>query len=169
MVYFSSDFHLGHKAILKYRPQFSTIEDHDNAIFSQLEKLTKRDQLFILGDFLFDCPEFENYLTRLSKLQAKFKLIMGNHDSLKLYSQTIAQNLMLHLPLVNYKNFWLSHCPMHEQELRGRLGNIHGHLHGAYVEDQSGSINYNYFNVNLDNNNFKLVELDTIKNYFKKD
>lgn len=169
MVYFSSDFHLGHKAILKYRPQFSTIEEHDNAIFSQLEKLTKRDQLFILGDFLFDCPEFENYLTRLSKLQAKFKLIMGNHDSLKLYSQTIAQNLMLHLPLVNYKNFWLSHCPMHEQELRGRLGNIHGHLHGAYVEDQSGSINYNYFNVNLDNNNFKLVELDTIKNYFKKD
>lgn len=169
MVYFSSDFHLGHKAILKYRPQFSTIEDHDNAIFSQLEKLTKRDQLFILGDFLFDCPEFENYLARLSKLQAKFKLIMGNHDSLKLYSQTIAQNLMLHLPLVNYKNFWLSHCPMHEQELRGRLGNIHGHLHGAYVEDQSGSTNYNYFNVNLDNNNFKLVELDTIKNYFKKD
>ena len=94
---------------------------------------------------------------------------MGNHDSLKLYSQTIAQNLMLHLPLVNYKNFWLSHCPIHEQELRGRLGNIHGHLHGAYVEDQSGSINYNYFNVNLDNNDFKLVELDTIKNYFKKD
>lgn len=169
MVYFSSDFHLGHKAILKYRPQFSTIEDHDNAIFSQLEKLTKRDQLFILGDFLFDCPEFEDYLARLSKLQAKFKLIMGNHDSLKLYSQTIAQNLMLHLPLVNYKNFWLSHCPIHEQELRGRLGNIHGHLHGAYVEDQSGSINYNYFNVNLDNNDFKLVELDTIKNYFKKD
>lgn len=169
MVYFSSDFHLGHKAILKYRPQFSTIEDHDNAIFSQLEKLTKRDQLFILGDFLFDCPEFENYLARLSKLQAKFKLIMGNHDSLKLYSQTIAQNLMLHLPLVNYKNFWLSHCPIHEQELRGRLGNIHGHLHGAYVEDQSGLINYNYFNVNLDNNDFKLVELDTIKNYFKKD
>lgn len=169
MVYFSSDFHLGHKAILKYRPQFSTIEDHDNAIFSQLEKLTKRDQLFILGDFLFDCPNFENYLVRLSKLQAKFKLIMGNHDSLKLYSQTIAQNLTLHLPLVNYKNFWLSHCPIHEQELRGRLGNIHGHLHGSHVEDQSGAINCNYFNVNLDNNNFKLVELDTIKNYFKKD
>ena len=169
MVYFSSDFHLGHKAILKYRPQFSTIEDHDNAIFSQLEKLTKRDQLFILGDFLFDCPKFEDYLTRLSKLQAKFKLIMGNHDSLKLYSQTIAQNLMLHLPLVNYKNFWLSHCPIHEQELRRRLGNIHGHLHGSHVEDQSGAINYNYFNVNLDNNDFKLVELDTIKNYFKKD
>ena len=169
MVYFSSDFHLGHKAILKYRPQFSTIEEHDNAIFSQLETLTKRDQLFILGDFLFDCPDFENYLARRSNLQAKFKLIMGNHDSLKLYSQTLAQNLMLHLPLVNYKNFWLSHCPMHEQELRGRLGNIHGHLHGAYVEDQSGSTNYNYFNVNLDNNNFKLVELDTIKNYFKKD
>ena len=169
MVYFSSDFHLGHKAILKYRPQFSTIEEHDNAIFSQLEKLTKRDQLFILGDFLFDCPKFEDYLARLSELQAKFKLIMGNHDSLKLYSQTIAQNLMIHLPLVNYKNFWLSHCPIHEQELRGRLGNIHGHLHGSHVEDQSGAINCNYFNVNLDNNDFKLVELDTIKNYFKKD
>lgn len=33
------------------------------------------------------------------------------------------------------KKFWLSHCPLHPEELRGRL-NIHGHVHTNSVRDQ---------------------------------
>ena len=55
MVYFSSDFHLGHNSILKYRTKFSSIEEHDEAIFKEMDKLKKRDILYIIGDFLFDC------------------------------------------------------------------------------------------------------------------
>lgn len=159
--YFSSDWHLGHKSILKYREQFKTTEEHDEAIFKELAKLNKRDILYILGDFLFDCENFEKYLERIALYSCRIKLVLGNHDSLKLYSQTVAKNIELQLPLFSMKNFWISHCPVHYQELRGRVGNIHGHLHFAELDDPR------YFDVGLDKNNFKFVDFEDIKNIFK--
>lgn len=158
--YFTSDWHLGHKVITKYRSQFKTIEEHDNAIFAEAEKLTKRDIIFVIGDFLFDCDDFEYYLERISKLSCRIKLIMGNHDSLKLYSQTIAKNIEIQLPLFTYKSFWISHCPIHPDELRNRIGNIHGHLHNAILDDNR------YFDVGLDKNNFKFINWEDIKEIF---
>lgn len=176
MVFFSSDFHLGHKNIIKYRPQFSSIEEHDNAIFNICSKLTKRDDLFVLGDIMFDSEHFDRYLSTLAKMPCKFKFILGNHCSTKLYTQTIASNIKILPPLVSYKSFWLSHCPIHPQELRSRILNIHGHLHNHIVETRVlidspfTSTPYEelipdtrYFNVNLDNNDFKLVTLEHIK------
>ena len=158
--YFTSDWHLGHRVITKYRSQFKTIEEHDNAIFAEAEKLTKRDIIFVIGDFLFDCDDFEYYLERISKLSCRIKLIMGNHDSLKLYSQTIAKNIEIQLPLFTYKSFWISHCPIHPDELRNRIGNIHGHLHNATLDDNR------YFDVGLDKNNFKFINWEDIKEIF---
>ena len=159
--YFTSDWHLGHKSILKYREQFKTTEEHDEAIFAELAKLNKRDILYILGDFLFDCENFEKYLERISHYPCRIKLVLGNHDSLKIYSQTVAKNIELQLPLFSMKNFWISHCPVHEQELRGRVGNIHGHTHFAELDDPR------YFDVGLDKNNFKFVDFEEIKNIFR--
>lgn len=59
--YFSSDFHLGHKAITKYRTQFSSMEEHDEAILTMLESFPKRTLMHILGDFLFDGPNLNYY------------------------------------------------------------------------------------------------------------
>lgn len=157
MNYFTSDPHLGHKNILNFRPQFSTIEEHDNAFFGEIAKLTKRDILYILGDFLFDCEDFDKYLERISKFPCRIKLVLGNHDSLKLYSQTIAKNIEVQLPLFSFKNYWVSHCPIHPQELRSRIGNLHGHLHYAPLDDKR------YFDVGLDKNNFKFVDFEDIK------
>ena len=156
-VMLSSDFHFGHKSILKYRPQFKTIEQHDNAILTEMSKLTKRDVLYVLGDFLFDCDNFEWYLTQISKMPLRIKLVLGNHDSRELYSQKIAQNIEIQLPLFSYKNYWISHCPIHPQEIRGRIKNIHGHLHYAVLEDDM------YFDVGLDKNDFKFVDFEYIK------
>ena len=161
MNYFTSDIHLGHKSILKYRPQFKTLEEHDDAFFHEAEKLTKRDILYILGDFLFDCENFVEYLIRISKLKCRIKLVMGNHDSLNLYSQTIAKNIEIQLPLFSYKNYWISHCPIHSNELRSRIANIHGHLHNAVLEDDR------YYDVGLDKNNFQFITLEKIKEIFK--
>lgn len=163
MVYFSSDFHLGHNSILKYRTKFSSIEEHDNHIFEKVNKLNKRDDLYILGDFIFDSPKIEDYLKIFSKMPVKIKLVMGNHDSVSLYNQNIASNILIQLPLFSYKNYWVSHCPIHPDELRNRYGNIHGHLHFAELNDNR------YFDVGLDKNNYDVVSLDTIKEYFKKD
>lgn len=166
MNYYSSDFHLGHKSICKYRPQFNTPEEHDECILQMMEKLTKRDILYVLGDFLFEGPKYKEYLERIKKMPVRIKLIMGNHDAIDLYADCIGSNIEIQLPLFSWKNIWISHCPIHPQEIRGRLGNLHGHLHGSVVRDISGESDRRYFNVNLDNNNFKFVHLDTIKQYF---
>jgi calcineurin-like phosphoesterase family protein len=59
------------------------------------------------------------------------------------------------------KNFWISHCPIYEQELRSRSGNIHGHTHFAELN------NSRYYDIGLDKNNFKFIDFEEIKNIFK--
>ena len=162
--YFSSDFHLGHKAITKYRTQFSSMEEHDEAILTMLESFPKRTLMHILGDFLFDGSNLNYYLLRLSNLPYKIKLVMGNHDSKLLYSKC-PSNIEIQLPLYTHKNMWISHCPIHPQELRSRILNVHGHLHGGIVHHCDGEPDERYFNVNLDNNNFKPVPIETITSY----
>jgi calcineurin-like phosphoesterase family protein len=162
MKLFSADFHLGHKVIVpKYR-DFISIEEHDNLIFDQMAKLKKRDILYIVGDFLFDSEHYDNYIETLSKMSCRIKLIMGNHDSMKLYKETRLPKLEIQLPLFSHKNYWISHCPIHPQELRNRYGNIHGHLHQAQLNDDR------YFEVGLDQNNNQFVDFDYIQETFKK-
>ena len=158
-VYFTSDLHLGHKNICKYRTKFTTVEEHDEYMFQMLEERSKHDLVYILGDFVFDGENYTKYVERLSKLPCRIRLILGNHDSLKLMQESIFEHRE---PLSNYKGFWLSHCPIHPQEMRGRTGNIHGHLHSCSIGSSK------YFNVNVEDNDFKLVPLDTIKDYFKE-
>ena len=71
---------------------------------------------------------------------------MGNHDSKLLYNETCIE---MQLPFYSYKNMWLNHCPIHPEELRGRDGCVHGHMHLESLPDKR------YFNVNLDVNNYQ--------------
>lgn len=160
-VYFTSDLHLGHKNITRFRQEFSTPEKHDEYIFSQLEKLNKRDILFNLGDFLFDGPHYDDYIKRLSELPVRMKLVLGNHDSLKVYNEEIFE---IQLPLFSYKNMWISHPPIHPMEIRRRHGNIHGHIHG--VQNKDLLQDKRYFNVNIDVNDYQIVPLENIKEQF---
>ena len=155
-VLFTSDLHLGHKAIAKYRPIFDSSKSHDEFILSMIEALSKRTILYVLGDFLFDGTHFEDYLMRLSSYKCEIRVVPGNHDSKLLYNQTIAPNVKVELPLFNYKGFWVSHCPIHPHEMRNRHGNIHGHLHSEELPDPK------YINVNLDVNDFQFVPLADI-------
>ena len=155
-VLITSDLHHGHRNIHNFRKSFESAALHDQYILHMLSQLNKRTILFILGDFLFDGPHYEQYLQTLSKLPCTIKVVPGNHDSKSLYTQTIASNIHIELPLFTYKNTWLSHCPIHPQEMRSRLGNIHGHLHHEIIPDP------HYFNVNLDVNDLQFVPLDNI-------
>lgn len=161
-VYFTSDLHLGHKAIPKYRDKFKSLEEHDNYVFGLIEKLNKRDILFIVGDFLFDGDHYNEYIEKLSKAECRIKLIMGNHDSLELYKEDCIE---IQLPLFSYKSMWVSHCPIHTGEMRNRKGCIHGHLHMQKVMKEEEP-DERYFNVNLDVNDYQFVKLENIKDFF---
>lgn len=161
MVYFTSDLHLGHKAIYKYRDKFVDSRTHDMYMLEKIKKLGKRDILIVLGDFLFDGDHYEEYIQELKTFNCRIKVILGNHDSKELFREYgTDSNIEPQLPFYSYKNMWLSHCPIHPNEMRKRVGCVHGHLHLEKIDSK------NYFNVNIDVNDYEFVTLETIKAYF---
>ena len=60
------------------------------------------------------------------------------------------------MDFVKYKEFWLSHAPIHPEELRDRI-NIHGHVHYKNIDDAR------YFNVSCENIGFKPISLENIR------
>lgn len=146
-VFFISDTHLGCDRILKYRPEFSTIEEHDSTIIGNILKTVgKRDILWILGDVATNMIGAK-MVVALSK-HCRIKIVLGNHDteskdSAEILKMYIDHGIELH-SFVKYKGTWLSHCPIHPIEFRGCRLNIHGHLHSKTVGDER------YFNVSCE-------------------
>lgn len=130
--YFASDPHFGHKNICKYRTMFSTPEEHDEAMLdSILTPIGKNDTLWLLGDNCFNVESL-HYIQKIKDYVGKLRIIMGNHDIDAKYFVGIADTIN---GFISYKNYWISHAPIHPQEMRNRKGNIFGHLHTDTVDD----------------------------------
>ena len=153
-VYVMSDCHFGHRNILKYRTQFSSIAEHDSYIMDNILKtLRKRDILWLLGDCFFTTESLE-YLRVIKDKCQHVNFVMGNHD-------TDSSEGRANIPImVNEKlvhkiggvfkvkgKRWLTHCPIHPDELRGCV-NIHGHVHNSTIQDPR------YFNASCENINY---------------
>lgn len=79
-VWFTSDWHLGHRRILDYckRP-FSTIEEHDAAIIQAVrDTVGEGDTLYVLGDVAMS--SIRKYRAELAELPGVRYLVCGNHD-----------------------------------------------------------------------------------------
>lgn len=127
---FIADTHLGHKNIWKYRPVFQSTLQNDLYFMRVLELTsTKRDVMFYLGDILFD----EKYLDFISSLPGKKVLIPGNHCTEFVHMSKLCTAFDDIHALLKYKEFWLSHAPIHSDELRSKK-NIHGHVHAQSVQ-----------------------------------
>ncbi len=153
-VYFCSDPHLGHKNICNYRNQFSSAQEHDEYVFQKIiNKVSKRDVLWILGDVAFTMDGFSKIEMIASKI-SKLIIVPGNHDFERASYPTLKDYMSIPnvdiYSLTKYKGFWISHAPIHESELRGK-SNIHGHTHYTNVQDER------YFNVSLENINYEPV------------
>ena len=81
-VWFTSDFHLGHRNIIRYcnRP-FDSIEDMDATLLANLNrKVGENDVLYFLGDFcLGDADQAKLYRDRI--VCRNIHMIEGNHDT----------------------------------------------------------------------------------------
>lgn len=136
-----SDLHLGHKNIHNLRKEVASCADNTARIVNDwVSVVTKRDRVYILGDAAFD----DEGLRVLHDLPGEKILVRGNHDeySLRMYAYTFKDVV----GFIKYKRYWLSHCPIHPDELRGRV-NIHGHVHYANITDMNGECDQRYFNV----------------------
>lgn len=158
-VYFCSDLHFGHKNIQKFRPFVKDEFDNRQQIIDCWSNLvTKRDDVYVLGDAAFTVESIDSF----RDLPGRKYLIRGNHDQLdtsvylKVFSEVYG--------LLKYKEFWLSHAPIHPDELRGKV-NLHGHVHYATIPDKR------YINCCVENFNEifgrPLASLDEIRNMLK--
>ena len=130
-VWFGSDFHLGQKNISKFRPNWNSEKEHREFLIDSWRKIIKpKDTVYILGDF---CFTEEAWLKDCLNLPGAYKyLVRGNHDYLN--HQWYGNVFDDVYGIVKYKEFWLSHCPIHPEELRGKI-NLHGHVHNNTIND----------------------------------
>lgn len=144
---FIADTHLGHRNIYKYRQVFDSTKHNDLYFIKILQEYsTKRDSMYFLGDICFD----EYYLPMIKELPGTKILIAGNHCSEYIPMKKLVDVFDETHALLKYKEFWLSHAPLHPDELRGKR-NIHGHVHAASVPDTK------YLNVSVDSEFMKFL------------
>jgi len=163
-VFFCSDHHFGHNAILKHckRPYLNTEEMDEAMITNWNASVNKGDIVYHLGDFAWKPARISDLKKRLN---GSIHLLMGNHDrgakrfykifdwvgDVK-YIKVQDQKIMLcHYPMLSWRN---SH--------RGSWM-LHGHCHGTLKETR-GLI----MDVGVDSNLFFPVPFERIKEFMKK-
>lgn len=146
---------MSHRNVIKFHDNYrakvlnvETIEQHDELICDLWnDTVHKRDLVLVLGD----CG---HGFDLLKDLPGRKKVLLGNHDGchasryLEVFEDIIGP--------VNYKKFWLSHFPIHVNELYGRKV-IHGHTHSKGVNDSR------YINLSVEMTEGKPISFQTIK------
>jgi calcineurin-like phosphoesterase family protein len=128
-VYFIGDPHLGHRNIAKFRPWVKSTAHNTELFTSEWHRvIRKRDDVYMMGDAAFDYPS----LDLIGNLPGRKILIKGNHDDFVLTSRQAEVFHEIH-GMLKYKGMWLTHCPIHPDEMRNRKCNIHGHVHNATI------------------------------------
>lgn len=160
-MYLISDLHFWHKNILKYEPRpFDTVEEMNDSLLININAtVNKKDTLLILGDFAFCGAQKIQKLREMIKCQ-NVELLMGNHDrgrSLTWWEEK-GFSRVYQYPIVMGGKYILSHEPL--SEVPKPFYNIHGHTHGKNMEGR-------YYNVSVENINYKPILFDTIKETFK--
>lgn len=148
MIYFISDFHFGHKKIIEFeRWNFRDIQEHDEKIMNMLEEcICDNDILYFLGDLGW--PN-DDIIKRFNNLKCKKFMIVGNHDTktFEYYKTKLSFDEIYEYPIWLSDRIVISHHPIPVEE---GVVNIHGHLHGSYLEFT------NYVNVNVHMLDYKL-------------
>lgn len=141
MKLYISDLHFGHRAVLDFEQRpFTDVEEMDRVMIELWNgRVTKNDQVYILGDFAF--RNEKSYSWYLKQLKGQKHLLIGNHDT-KLLKDPEAMGYFVSVN--NYlevtddqKHIILSHYPIAEwngfyHEAYHIYGHIHNKTEGAY-------------------------------------
>lgn len=158
--YVTSDLHLGETRFEIMARPFKNQMEHVNALIGNYNNVVgKNDMVFWVGDVCYkQYPEFVKYV---DKFNGKKILIRGNHDTditdeifLKYFDTIVpeGQGITIEHDIPLY----LTHYPTCGRE---DMFNLVGHIHSAWKYQK------NMFNIGVDTNHFRPVDLDTIKNH----
>ena len=159
MIYFTSDWHIGHEAILDLclRP-YSRLKQMEKSIVRNYKEIVgNEDTCYFLGDIFWNKhkPSIEIIL---NSLPGNKILILGNHDHLTPfeYQDLGFSQVVTWLKLEEYSL-------VHDPAIAGCKLNdkfICGHVHGLF------QFHKNVYNAGVDVNNFYPVDFNVIKNKF---
>lgn len=154
-LYFTSDTHWWHTNVIKYcnRPFKSVEQMNDTLIVNWNSIIGKDDTVFHLGDFCFCGPIKAKEI--LEQLNGNIILIKGNHDYksvVKLFDEVYPQ---VHLNIED-KSVYLNHYPF--ASFPENCYQLFGHIHS-----NSGIYSKNQYDVGVDNNNYKPISWNKIK------
>lgn len=159
---FTADLHFGHDNIIKFRP-FATEEEHREVVIDNiLSSATRRDTLWILGDICFKKESFQ-HLQRIVDNVGYVRIVPGNHDMEAAEFINRLQGNVRVYSFTEERHCWYSHCPIHPGQMRGRVLNVHGHLHHEVVRHEDGTPDDRYFCVSLEQNNYLPFTWDDIR------
>ena len=164
MIYFTADPHFFHAKIIRMceRPFENLSEMHSTLISNWNAVVSNRDDIYILGDFIYKGNGSQaNEILR--KLNGKKYLIKGNHEKYLNDSafDSSAYERIKDYHVLDYKDsrFVLFHYPILEWEhYHRKTVHLYGHIHNnkhQHPEDRA-------INVGVDNNYFFPVSAATI-------
>ena len=177
-IFVTSDLHFGHRNILTFcnRPFSDTKEMTEKLVSNWNEVVGKNDVVLDLGDVMWFDGRHEAKRV-LERLNGKHYIIQGNHDRRETFElspvivlESEAVLWLEGLPQKKIVEVFLSHHPMLTWPHRERgVPNLFGHLHTRPNMSQEGADKDLKFwplqyDVGVDNNNYKPVELTVILN-----
>ena len=171
MIWFTSDFHIGHDKEFLWKDRgFPHIYAHDEAIIKNINEVVEwNDELWILGDLALGIDEREWDRVFYNLRCKNIYFIIGNHDTDRKIDKYINE---YNLELKGYatmikgskkKRFYLSHYPTitdnFDDTIRSHTINLYGHTH-----QKTNFFNNNpyMYHVGLDSHNMYPVSIEQI-------
>jgi calcineurin-like phosphoesterase family protein len=175
-VYFSSDLHIDHQAVINFGRNFVNLEWMNQYIINEINgKVGVNDLLVLLGDTIM---QEKNYFDFLKKLNCK-KVIMlyGNHCNIGKISQVHSEKLLYHgyylELLIEGQIICCQHYPSFNWNYQdeGSWG-LHGHLHSDENHTVKEIHKYKSLDVGIDNyykmfGEYSLFSFEQIKELLK--
>ncbi|MHA1679084.1 MAG: metallophosphoesterase [Promethearchaeota archaeon] len=171
-IYFTSDWHLFHKNIIKYsnRP-FKDVEFMNASLLKMFySKVKEGDIVYFLGDFAFNSRSRENGIVSILKEITEFvefHFILGNHDhnSKHIYEKYCASVSNLKEIKIEGKYITLCHYAMHTFNYSHfNSWQLYGHHH----YNSNVKITGKRFNVSVDANNFQMISFQELKKIMER-
>lgn len=154
--FYIADMHFGHENIIRFdgRPYNTVAEMNEALINNWNNRVTNRDEVFVLGDMFFKASNEEIHMI-LKKLNGIKHLIEGNHDSLndelKTYFRSVSQIkevkdtgrkiVLCHYPIMNWNG-----------NINAENLHFYGHVHSTFeyseVLQQNALIHMNRGTIN---------------------
>ena len=182
-IWFSSDTHFNHNNILKYcnRP-FESVEAMNEALVANWNSVVKPDDhVYHLGDFSFSNVEKWNNFLAPGVLNGHIHLILGNHDPERVFREgTMFDRFdsieFQHILIIEGWTVILNHFPFasFSNNFDHKVIQLFGHIHSGpegigNVMMNGNKLQWNQYDVGVDNNNYTPISWAEVKTKMKLD